>query len=188
MDESAEESSAWLDEIESRAAAAMPGPWVSLVAGRDHTSGDTFIRTGGTDGPDVYVLFSFRGDRKPSWTAEDNDFIAGARQDVPALIEEVWLLRRSVRSQSTSTGQVVRHFDVSDGTDTVTAHIDDNDPAVMVKVVASGGDPVELTAAEARRLASALLDLAEALDKSDEEDFAVVTSEALRHQDEHFGV
>ena len=58
----------------------------------------------------------------------------------------------------------------------------------MVKVVASGGDPVELTAAEARRLASALLDLAEALDKSDEEDFAVVTSEALRHQDEHFGV
>ena len=38
-----------LDEIEERAAAATPGPWTSFVEGRDHASGDDFVRTGGMD-------------------------------------------------------------------------------------------------------------------------------------------
>jgi len=38
-----------LDRITARAERSSPGPWESFIEGRDHTSGDDFIRTGGLD-------------------------------------------------------------------------------------------------------------------------------------------
>jgi hypothetical protein len=82
--------------MEGRAARATPAPWQSFVEGRDHTSGDDFIRTGGLDDscPDMYVMHSFWG--QPGLvpaSVEDQDFIAHARQDVPRLVAEVRRLR-----------------------------------------------------------------------------------------------
>jgi hypothetical protein len=72
-----------LDEIERRCAAATPGPWKSCVEGRDHTSGDSFIMTGGND---IYLSGA---------TLADQDFIAHARQYLPALIQEIRALREA---------------------------------------------------------------------------------------------
>lgn len=69
--------SGWLKEIEDRANAATPGPWISYVEGRDFTSGSSFIRTAGDD-------LEISGG-----TVADQDFIAHARQDVLLLIQEV---------------------------------------------------------------------------------------------------
>ena len=71
-----------LDEIERRSAAATPGPWISYVEGRDHTAGDSFIKTGGDD---IYLSGA---------TVADQDFIAHARQDLPALIREIRALHK----------------------------------------------------------------------------------------------
>jgi hypothetical protein len=71
-----------LDEIERRCAAATQGPWISYVEGRDHTSGDSFIRTAGDD---IYLSGT---------TVADQDFIAHARQDLPALIREIRALHK----------------------------------------------------------------------------------------------
>jgi hypothetical protein len=84
--------------MEARATAATPGPWESSVEGRDHWGGDDFIRTGGFDDrqPDLYVSYSYadeRGGPIPA-TAQDLDFIAAARQDVPRLVAEVRRLRQ----------------------------------------------------------------------------------------------
>lgn len=74
----------------ARAAAAYNGPWWSSWEGRDHQSGDSFIGTGPTDarGPDLYIS----ADGRPA-PVEVLDFIAHARQDVPALVAEIWRLR-----------------------------------------------------------------------------------------------
>jgi hypothetical protein len=72
----------YLQEVESRSTAATPGPWVSFVEGRDHTSGSNFVRTTLDD-----IEFS-------GATVADQDFIAHARQDVPLLVTEVRRLRR----------------------------------------------------------------------------------------------
>ena len=80
-----------LSEIRARLDAATPGPWESFIEGRDHTSGDDFIRTGGLrdDCPDIYVQHESR-----AAPAADLDFIAHARQDIPRLLAEVERLRR----------------------------------------------------------------------------------------------
>ena len=70
-------STDWLDEIEQRVMRATPGPWTSFVEGRDHTSGSSFIRTAADD-----IELS-------GATIDDQDFIAHAREDIPALIAEV---------------------------------------------------------------------------------------------------
>ena len=69
----------------ARAAAATPGPWESFVEGRDHLSGDDFIRTGGmdSDAPDMSVDLWLGGCKVPA-PPPDLDVIAGARQDIPA--------------------------------------------------------------------------------------------------------
>ena len=71
-----------INDIKERCEKATPGPWKSYIEGRDHTSGSSFIRTAGED-------IELTGA-----TTNDQDFIAAARQDVPALIEEVYRLRR----------------------------------------------------------------------------------------------
>ena len=76
-----------LIEIAARCDRATPGPWRSYVEGRDHTSGDSFIMTGGDD---IYLT-------GPS--AHDQDFIANARQDIPLLIAEIRRLGDLLRSR-----------------------------------------------------------------------------------------
>ena len=81
------------DEIAAaldRAEAAGRGPWWASWEGRDHESGDSFIGTGspGERGPDLYVST----DGRPG-PVEVLDFIAHARQDVPALVAEIRRLR-----------------------------------------------------------------------------------------------
>jgi hypothetical protein len=73
-----------LVEIEQRCSRATPGPWKSYVEGRDHTSGDSFIMTGGED---IYLDGAL---------VEDQDFIASARQDVPVLIAEIRRLQKLI--------------------------------------------------------------------------------------------
>ena len=84
-----------LAEIEARVAAASPGPWTSFVEGRDHQSGDDFIRISESDGEDdMYVSRYGDSGSRPASHA-DQDFIAHARQDVPTLIAEIRRLRAS---------------------------------------------------------------------------------------------
>jgi hypothetical protein len=78
--------------IEDRAVSATAGPWRSFIEGRDHLGGDDFIRTGGPVGasPDMYVTLSDQNDGSPlPAKANDLDFIAAARQDIPALVAEI---------------------------------------------------------------------------------------------------
>lgn len=72
--------------IEKRLERATLGPWKSMVEGRDHTSGSSFIMTGLEDrrGPDFELIGA---------SNDDLDFIASARQDVPRLIAEIRRLR-----------------------------------------------------------------------------------------------
>ncbi len=74
-------SKEYLEEVRRRCEAATPGPWISYVEGRDHTSGDSVIVRGpeGSE-EDLYVI---------GGTAADQDFIAHARQDIPLLLKEI---------------------------------------------------------------------------------------------------
>ena len=86
-----------LDEIARRAEDTTAPPWKAWVEGRDGLAGDSFIRTGGLDddSPDMYVTLSYWKNGPASVAAEANDldFIAAARQDVPRLVAEVRRLR-----------------------------------------------------------------------------------------------
>jgi hypothetical protein len=73
-----------LDAIEARADCATPGPWRSFVEGRDHSSGSSFIQTAIND---IELCGA---------TVGDQDFIANARSDVPALVREVRRLKAFV--------------------------------------------------------------------------------------------
>ena len=84
-----------LKAIEDRCQGASPGPWKAFVEGRDHWSGDDFIRVSDDDAePDMYV---YRATSEGLWPAASNDldFIAAARQDVPRLLSEIQRLRHS---------------------------------------------------------------------------------------------
>lgn len=78
-----------LAEIRGRCDQATPGPWVSYVEGRDHTSGSSFIMTGTAETQSQDIELS-------GATVADQDFVANARQDVPRLIEEIERLKRIV--------------------------------------------------------------------------------------------
>lgn len=67
----------YLLDIENRLKASTPGPWTSVVEGRDQTSGSSFIRTSGSD-----IELS-------GATVADQDFIAHARQDLESLLVEI---------------------------------------------------------------------------------------------------
>jgi hypothetical protein len=76
-------------EIEDRCKLTTPGPWKSIVEGRDMDSGDSFIMTGISEGEDIWS--SKRGEDiyLTGVTTADQDFIAHARQDIPKLIAEI---------------------------------------------------------------------------------------------------
>ena len=80
-----------LNEIRTRCEAATPGPWVSFVEGRNHTSGSNFIKTGSDSnrGEDIELTGA---------TIADQDFIAYARQDIPSLLDEIQRLRNLLKS------------------------------------------------------------------------------------------
>jgi hypothetical protein len=81
-----------LRAIKARCEAATPGPWRSYIEGRDHTSGSSFIMTGGTPrGEDIELSGA---------TPADQDFITHAREDVPLLLAEIENLRRRLREQN----------------------------------------------------------------------------------------
>ena len=75
-----------LDRLRRLANAASPPPWRSMIEGRDHHSGDTFIMIGpeGDRGEDLYL-------HRDSGLASsaDHDFIASARTDIDALLDEI---------------------------------------------------------------------------------------------------
>ena len=75
-----------LKEIENRCNNATKGPWKSMIEGRDHTSGDSFIMTGGED---IYISNPLLDNNQ--------DFIANAKQDIPKLIEEIRKLKKVSR-------------------------------------------------------------------------------------------
>lgn len=67
--------------ILERCNATTPGPWKSFVEGRDHDSGSDFIQTAGED-----IELS-------GATVNDQDFIASAKQDIPALVKMIASLK-----------------------------------------------------------------------------------------------
>ena len=71
-----------LNSIEERASSAAAGPWCSLVEGRDHLGGSSFIQTPVSD--------------IELWGAStaDQDFIAHARDDILPLLAEIRHLRQ----------------------------------------------------------------------------------------------
>jgi hypothetical protein len=75
-----------LQAIQQRYERASPEPWRSMIEGRDHTSGSSFIMTGGPESRGTDIELS-------GATTEDQDFIAHARQDIPRLVAEIRRLR-----------------------------------------------------------------------------------------------
>lgn len=68
-----------LDEIRARADAATPGPWIN----------DDDLSITGANGTDVCIWWDLV-------SADDAEFIAAARTDVPALLAEIERLRAEV--------------------------------------------------------------------------------------------
>lgn len=85
-------SDAELDQIEERVRRASPEPWEAFVF--PNPNDQDFIRIGSLDDsqPDMYIE-QYVGATKVPVPASDIDFIAHAREDVPALIAEVRRLR-----------------------------------------------------------------------------------------------
>lgn len=75
-------------------------PWRSMVEGRDHLAGDSFIMVGteGHRGEDIYVT----RDSGPA-AASTLDLIAAARTYLPALVDEVRRLRADTAGRSSSS-------------------------------------------------------------------------------------
>ncbi|MGE0116291.1 MAG: hypothetical protein AB7T07_15575 [Steroidobacteraceae bacterium] len=69
--------------IVDRCNATTPGPWRSLVEGRDFTSGSSIIQTAAQD-------LELAGSGA---STEDQDFIASAKQDIPRLAAEIAKLK-----------------------------------------------------------------------------------------------
>jgi len=83
-----------LAEIRARYEAATPGPWRYMAEGRDHMSGDSFIRTGSPE--DRHDDLFLTAGNQPASDA-DYEFIANARQDIPRLLTEIERLRETPR-------------------------------------------------------------------------------------------
>jgi hypothetical protein len=86
-----------LNEIKERVAKATIAPWVASIEGRDHTSGSSFIMTGIPKGENIWQQKRGEDLEVIGATTEDLDFIAHARQDVPALIAEIERLKKLIK-------------------------------------------------------------------------------------------
>ena len=84
-------SEEYLTLVRKRCDAATPGPWISYIEGRDHTSGDSVIVRGENGSEeDLYVIGA---------TVADQDFVAYARTDIPLLLDEIERLRKILESK-----------------------------------------------------------------------------------------
>jgi hypothetical protein len=79
-----------LNEIEQRVNKAQKSPWKAFIEGRDHESGSDFIMIGIAENrkDDIELIGA---------TADDYDFIANARQDIPKLINEIRELKSKIK-------------------------------------------------------------------------------------------
>lgn len=87
-------STEYLEEIRRRCELTTPGPWISFVEGRDHTSGDSVI-VRGPEGSEKDLYLS-------GGTVSDQDFVAHARQDIPLLLDEIERLKQLLTSKGIS--------------------------------------------------------------------------------------
>jgi hypothetical protein len=78
-----------LQIIKARCNATSVAPWVASIEGRDHESGSSFIMTGIPMGEDIWQEKRGEDLEIIGATNADLDFIANARQDIPALIAEI---------------------------------------------------------------------------------------------------
>lgn len=90
LDELADEE---LARIERVAAAATRGPWVSYVVGRDGGADANVIEVGACNELGTFACFELVGG-----TTADQDFIASARQDIPRLLRQVYMLQARLDS------------------------------------------------------------------------------------------
>jgi len=86
-------SKEYFREVRKRLETATPGPWIAFIEGRDHTSGDSFIRRGPIDAEEDFDLYLHGA------TVADYDFIANARQDIPTLLEEIERLQQLLENR-----------------------------------------------------------------------------------------
>jgi hypothetical protein len=78
-----------LQIIKDRCNATSIAPWVASIEGRDHESGSSFIMTGIPVGEDIWQEKRGEDLEIIGATNADLDFIANARQDIPALVAEI---------------------------------------------------------------------------------------------------
>jgi hypothetical protein len=86
-----------LSEIKKRVQAATKEPWKSYIEGRDHESGDSFIMTGIQEGQDIWNETRGKDIYLSGATADDLDFIAHARQDIPLLLDYIQELQNELK-------------------------------------------------------------------------------------------
>jgi hypothetical protein len=85
-----------LEKIQCRCDNATPGPWISSWEGREHTSGDGVILRGDQrQDDDLYIS---------PCTLADQNFIAHAREDVLALVDELLRLREILKVHGLDVG------------------------------------------------------------------------------------
>jgi hypothetical protein len=72
--------------IQLRLAATTSGSWRAYVEGRDHFAADTFIMTGIAEGEEIWSETRGEDIYLTGANHADIDFIAHARQDIPALL------------------------------------------------------------------------------------------------------
>jgi hypothetical protein len=84
-----------LERLSHLSASADPPPWRSMIEGRDHTTGDSFIMTGPDDDrrEDLYVTRDSSPPDPPTL-----ELLAEARTYLPVLIAEVKRLRALARA------------------------------------------------------------------------------------------
>jgi hypothetical protein len=82
-----------LQEILERCNATSIAPWVPFVEGRDCESGSSFIMTGIANGENIWQAQRGEDIYLSGATNADLDFIAHARQDIPALVAEIKRLK-----------------------------------------------------------------------------------------------
>ena len=82
-----------LNEIEKKLSKAKKGSWKSMIEGRDHNSGDSFIMTGIKEGEDIWSENRDADIYLTGATNSDQDFIANAKQDIPKLLTEIKRLK-----------------------------------------------------------------------------------------------
>ncbi len=88
-----------LQIIKNRCNETTIAPWVASVEGRDHESGSSFIMTGIPEGEDIWQTKRGEDLEIIGATNADLDFIAHARQDIPALIAEIERLKKIINEQ-----------------------------------------------------------------------------------------